>query len=81
MKKRARSDWKNKNTESIVTTAMSEVYDGAIILMHDIHPTSVDAVSTLIDTLRSNGYEFATISELAKMRNNNLTPGTVYYNL
>ena len=74
-------DWKNKNTESIVTTAMSEVYDGAIILMHDIHPTSVDAVSTLIDTLRSNGYEFATISELAKMRNNNLTPGTVYYNL
>lgn len=74
-------DWKNKNTESIVSTTMSEVHDGAIILMHDIHPTSVDAIPTLIDTLRNAGYEFATVSELAKMHGVNLNANEVYYNL
>lgn len=73
-------DWKTKTTESIVSTAMSEVYDGAIILMHDIYPTSVDAVPTLIDTMRQNGYEFVTIPELAKLRNISLVPGGAYYN-
>ncbi len=73
-------DWKNKNTESIVNTAMSQVHDGAIILMHDVHPTSVEAVPTLIDTLRGAGYEFVTISELTKIRKAELSVGTAYYN-
>ena len=74
-------DWRNKNTDAIVSTAMGEVYDGAIILMHDIYPTSVEAVPALIDTLRQNGYELATISELAAARHLNLVPGEIYYNL
>lgn len=74
-------DWKSKNPELIVKTAMSQIHDGAIILMHDIYPTTVEAVPTLIDTIRSAGYEFVTISELAKARSVTLSPGTVYYNL
>ena len=74
-------DWQNKDTGAIVSTAMSEVYDGAIILMHDIYPTSVDAIPTLVDTLRQAGYEFVTISELAKLRGVQLVPGTAYYSL
>ena len=73
-------DWRNKDPNTIVSTAMSQVHDGAIILMHDIYPTSVDAVPTLIDTLRGAGYELATISELAKARGVNLTNGVAYYN-
>ena len=73
-------DWRSKDPGAIVSTAMSQVHDGAIILMHDIYPTTVEAVPTLIDTLRQAGYEFATISELAQARKINLTPGTVYYN-
>jgi len=73
-------DWKTKTTESIVSITMSEVHDGAIILMHDIHPTSVDAVPTLIDTLRKEGYEFVTISELTEIRGVKLENGQVYYN-
>lgn len=73
-------DWKNKDPGAIVSTAMSQVHDGAIILMHDIYPTSVDAVPTLIDTLRGAGYEFATVSELAKARGISLANGVAYYN-
>lgn len=72
-------DWRSKNTDAIKATTLSEVYDGAIILMHDIYPTSVDAVLILIDTLREQGYEFATISELATIRNTKLENGTAYY--
>ena len=73
-------DWKDKNPDSIVDIAMNQVYDGAIILMHDIYPTTVEAVPILIDTLRSAGYEFATIPELTKIRGIELNPGVAYYN-
>ena len=73
-------DWRSKDPSAIVSVTMSEVYDGAIILMHDIYPTSVDAISTLVDTLREAGYEFVTLSELAKAKNIPLTPGGIYYN-
>ena len=74
-------DWQSKDPSAIVSTTMSQVHDGAIILMHDIYPTSVDAIPTLVDTLRQAGYEFVTISEMAKLRGVELTPGTAYYNL
>ena len=74
-------DWLHKDVDSIVATAMREVHDGAIILMHDIYPTSVDAVPVLIDRLRQDGYEFVTLSELAKARGVILNPGEAYYSL
>lgn len=72
-------DWLSKDTGAIVDTAMREVYDGAIILMHDIYPSSVEAVPVLIDAMRGAGYEFATIAEIAQARGVELTPGTAYY--
>ena len=74
-------DWKIKNTDSIVGITMSEVSDGAIILMHDIHPTSVEAVPRLVDTLRDAGYEFVTVSEMAEMHGIKLANGVSYYSL
>ena len=63
----------------MLSLTMDEVYDGAIILMHDIYPTSVDVVPNLVDTLRNNGYEFVTISELVKLRNISPQNGVIYY--
>ena len=73
-------DWRSKNPDAILSTAMSEVHDGAIILMHDIYPTTVEAVSPLIDTLRAQGYELVTIPELIRARKATPTNGTAYYN-
>ena len=74
-------DWQSNDPGSIVETALSQVSDGAIILMHDIYSTSVDAIPSLVDRLRANGYEFATISELAKTRGLNLAAGNDYYRI
>lgn len=73
-------DWKNKNTESILATTKEQLHDGAVILMHDIYDTSVDAVPVIIDELRKDGYEFVTIAELARLRHVELKSGTTYYN-
>ena len=72
-------DWKNRDVGAIVDIIMSQVSDGAIILMHDIYQSSVDAVPTIIDKLRSAGYEFVTISEMAKIRNIIPSSGNSYY--
>lgn len=72
-------DWDNKNTEAIIANALDQSYDGGIILMHDVYPTSVDAVPTLIDTMRNAGYEFVTIPELIEIRNVSPEAGVGYY--
>lgn len=73
-------DWRHKNPKSIINITMSEIYDGSIILMHDIYPTSVDAMTDLIDSIRKAGYEFASIDEICKMRGINPKNGAAYYN-
>ena len=74
------ADWKNQDPNAILSVIKSQLHDGAIILMHDIYPTSVDAVPAIIDNLRSDGYEFVTIPELAKARHAKLLSGTIYFN-
>ena len=73
------ADWQNKDTDAIVSAVASRVFDGAIILMHDIYPTSVEAIPKLVDTLRESGYEFATIPEIAQSRGISLNSGEAYY--
>ena len=74
-------DWKSQNVDAIVAATKNQIHDGAIILMHDIYPTTVDAVPIIIDSMRQDGYEFVTIPELANIRGTSLTSGTVYYNI
>lgn len=71
-------DWRDKDAETVRTRVREGVYDGAIILLHDIHATSVDAVPEIIDDLRAEGYEFVTVSELAEARGVKLEAGKVY---
>ena len=71
-------DWKYRNTDSIVSNLVNQISDGGIVLMHDIHATSVDAVPTVIVKLREMGYEFVTVSELIKMRGAKTDKSTLY---
>ncbi|MDZ5471578.1 polysaccharide deacetylase family protein [Bacillus sp. 31A1R] len=57
-------DWKSRNTKTIVNHVMTNVTDGDIILMHDIHQSSADAVKILLEKLSEQGYEFVTVSEI-----------------
>lgn len=72
-------DWKYRNAATVRANVVGATFDGAIVLMHDIHSTTVDAVAGIIDDLRAQGYEFLTVSELAAARGIGLTSGVVYY--
>jgi len=57
-------DWKSRNPEAVLNIVKSNVKDGSIILMHDIHKTTVEAVSLVLKYLQDEGFEFVTVSEL-----------------
>ncbi len=72
-------DWKYRNAATVRANVVGSTTDGAVVLMHDIHASTVDAVAGIIDDLRAQGYEFLTVSELAAARGVGLTSGVVYY--
>jgi peptidoglycan-N-acetylglucosamine deacetylase len=57
-------DWKNKNAAAINSVVQKEIAPGAIILLHDVHSTTADALPTLLTTLEKEGYQFLTVSQL-----------------
>lgn len=57
-------DWKLKNPAKIAASVQQNVYDGSIILLHDIHDESVKSVPAIITELRQENYEFVTVDEL-----------------
>lgn len=73
-------DWKYRDAATVRANVVGATYDGAIVLMHDIHASTVDAVAGIIDDLRAQGYEFLTVSELAAALGVGLANGVVYYN-
>ena len=70
-------DWKNHNTASILNEVKKEVKPGSIILMHDVHQTTIDALPTVLDYLKEQGYTFVTVDELL---NYQLESHRIYYN-
>ncbi|MBN6053362.1 polysaccharide deacetylase family protein [Nonomuraea sp. RK-328] len=56
-------DWRDRDSR-IVARRAGAAAPGSIVLMHDIHPTSVAAVPGVLDTLAKKGYRFVTVSEL-----------------
>jgi len=69
-------DWKSKNEAAILTEIQREVKNGSIILMHDIHAETVNALPKVIDYLKGQGYDFVTIPDLLDTR---LKPHQLYY--
>ncbi|MCR2822915.1 polysaccharide deacetylase family protein [Lederbergia panacisoli] len=57
-------DWKSRDPEAILQIVKEEVRNQSIILMHDIHPTTVEAVEPVIKFLHDEGYEMVTLREL-----------------
>lgn len=60
-------DWRHKNTDYLKEYVLQKAQDGNIILFHDIHKSSVDAIEKLLPYLYIEGYQVVTVSELAKI--------------
>ena len=59
-------DWKTKNTASTIGVAVKDgkTFTEPIVLMHDIHESTVAAAEEIIHQLTEAGVELVTVSEL-----------------
>ncbi len=72
-------DWQYRDSTYVKNTVINNAYDGAIVLMHDIHSTTVTGLLGAIDTLKNRGYEFVTVRELFRRRGVAMRSGRTYY--
>lgn len=61
-------DWKLRDAQQITSRVLKEVRDGDIILMHDMYPSTVEALKAILSQLKEEGYQFVTVSELLQYR-------------
>lgn len=71
-------DWKYRDAQKDYDAIMNTVFDGSIILMHDLYPATAAAVEKLIPDLMAKGYKFVTVSELMAARGITMQAGKTY---
>lgn len=60
-------DWKHRDASRVQSSILGSTVAGSIILTHDIHRTTIDAMPASIDGLLAKGFKFVTVSELLAM--------------
>lgn len=60
-------DWKRPGSSVVTSRILKETHAGSIILSHDIHPGTIEAMPATFDQLAAKGFRFVTVSELLAM--------------
>ena len=60
-------DWKRPGPAVVRNRILKETRAGSIVLSHDIHPGTIEAMPSTFDELEAKGFKFVTVSELLGM--------------
>src|ERR1051326_3467506 len=60
-------DWKNPGPDVVSSRILKETHPGSIILAHDIHAQTIQAMPQTLTELQAKGFKFVTVSELLKL--------------
>jgi peptidoglycan/xylan/chitin deacetylase (PgdA/CDA1 family) len=60
-------DWKRPGPSVVRNRILKETQPGSIVLSHDIHPGTTEAMPSTFDELQAKGFKFVTVSELIRM--------------
>lgn len=71
-------DWATRNADNTYKVIMNDVEDGSIVLMHDIHESSIEASLRLIPDLIEKGFRLVTIRQMAEQKGITLENGVDY---
>jgi peptidoglycan/xylan/chitin deacetylase (PgdA/CDA1 family) len=61
------NDWKRPGVSVVTSRLVNGAHPGAILLCHDLHAPTVDAMPGTLDQLLARGYRFVTVSQLLNM--------------
>jgi peptidoglycan/xylan/chitin deacetylase (PgdA/CDA1 family) len=70
-------DWRRPGVSVVTSRLVSGAHPGAIMLAHDIHPPTIQAMPSMFDQLLAKGYQFVTVSQLMNMEKANMPVGVV----
>ena len=71
------NDWRYRNYSHTYNHIVNNAYDGAIILCHDIHSSTIPAALDAIRTLQARGFEFVSVSEMYRRKGESIGAGDV----
>jgi peptidoglycan-N-acetylglucosamine deacetylase len=57
-------DWKRPGPAVVSNRIIKETRAGSIVLSHDIHPGTIEAMPSTLNQLEAKGFKFVTVSEL-----------------
>jgi peptidoglycan/xylan/chitin deacetylase (PgdA/CDA1 family) len=60
-------DWRRPGPMTVCNRIVKETRPGSIVLSHDIHPGTIEAMPATLDQLEAKGFKFVTVSELIGM--------------
>ena len=72
-------DWKHKKTKYVTKNILKQSKRWDIVLLHDIHKTSVNGFIKALPKLKKDNYELVTVSDLYHIYGKKMKPGVMYY--
>ncbi len=71
------NDWKRPGVQVVANRLIAGAHKGAIMLSHDIHAPTIEAMPQVFDTLLGKGYKFLTVSQLINLEQQSMPVGVV----
>ena len=71
-------DWAVRDADAVCAAIIEGAVDGGVVILHDIHETSVQGALQAIDALLAEGWQFVTVPELYAAYDITLQAGGVY---
>lgn len=73
-------DWKRYDSNIIINKVKKETHENGILLFHDFKYYNYNAIKTIVNDLKKDGYTFVTLSELLGFYSDiDIKLGNVYY--
>lgn len=69
-------DWQHPGVSTVVNRAVNKSQPGSIILLHDIHASTLAAVEEVVTGLQARGFKLVTVSQLIEMGRRAAAPST-----
>ena len=73
-------DWNLKDAAAIANYILATATDGDVVLLHDIHDFTVEAMRIVVPQLKAQGYQLVTFSEMMAVHGVTMGNGQKYFN-
>ena len=74
-------DWERRDPEYVYHYIIENAVHGAIFILHDIRPTTMEAMEKVVPALIEQGFDLVTASELIEYVYGEIVPGEMYKGL